>query len=432
MKSFDQFLNEKLISHITIQSGLSVNSVKSLYADIKGCTWLATSTSQITYIEQGEIKNKDSGFKDGVVQIRCIAEDNDGHIWIGTDGLGIVRISGDSIAVVDKESGIYSNYCYSIICDQRNNLWVGHHGAMSKINLLNGKVDVFDPSGELDTDFMDNAVHKTINGSILFGTSNGILRYDPENDTKNEIEPVLRFEGISINDSLVQFLNGIDLGYGKHNISFDFIGISLKKADGVKYQFYLEGYDNDWLPLTSLSSAVYNKLSSGNYVFHVRCYNSDGYGGFTHMSVNVFIDKPFWEKWWFIVACILILISVIRYVIKRRERLLIENQERLQNALDERTKEVVEQKELLEIKNKDITDSILYAKNIQQAMLPAVGQLNRYFPESLVYFKPRDIVSGDFYWVEEFGEIVVVACADCTGHGVPGAVTVFQAHSCRS
>jgi hypothetical protein len=62
-----------------------------------------------------------------------------------------------------------------------------------------------------------------------------------------------------------------------------------------------------------------------------------------------------------------------QFIVKRRERLLKENQEKLKTALDERTKEVVEQKELIEAKNKDITDSILYAKNIQNAMLPPRG-----------------------------------------------------------
>jgi serine phosphatase RsbU (regulator of sigma subunit) len=93
----------------------------------------------------------------------------------------------------------------------------------------------------------------------------------------------------------------------------------------------------------------------------------------------------------------------------------------LQAKLEERTKEVVQQKELLEVKNKDITSSIEYAKNIQKAMLPAPDKLNQLFRDAFVYYKPRDIVSGDFYWAERFGNKTILACADCTGHGVPGA-----------
>jgi serine phosphatase RsbU (regulator of sigma subunit) len=72
-------------------------------------------------------------------------------------------------------------------------------------------------------------------------------------------------------------------------------------------------------------------------------------------------------------------------------------------------------------KNLDITSSINYAKNIQDAMLPALSKVKGIFPESFIYFKPRDIISGDFYWFSKIGNKKIVAAIDCTGHGVPGA-----------
>ncbi|MFL5754109.1 MAG: PP2C family protein-serine/threonine phosphatase [Bacteroidia bacterium] len=76
---------------------------------------------------------------------------------------------------------------------------------------------------------------------------------------------------------------------------------------------------------------------------------------------------------------------------------------------------------LLAQKNKDITDSITYAKRIQQAILPPDNLVKRLLPESFILYKPKDIVSGDFYWVAEWGEHILFAAVDCTGHGVPGA-----------
>ena len=75
----------------------------------------------------------------------------------------------------------------------------------------------------------------------------------------------------------------------------------------------------------------------------------------------------------------------------------------------------------IEEKNKDITDSINYALRIQQAILPDLEEIKKILPESFVLFKPRDIVSGDFYWFHQIGKYIFVAAADCTGHGVPGA-----------
>ncbi len=97
------------------------------------------------------------------------------------------------------------------------------------------------------------------------------------------------------------------------------------------------------------------------------------------------------------------------------------NFEEVEHKVIARTAEVVKQKEELEEKNKDITDSINYAKRIQEALLPSADMREKLFPESFMLFKPRDIVSGDFYWFAEKNGKRLIAAVDCTGHGVPGA-----------
>jgi serine phosphatase RsbU (regulator of sigma subunit) len=80
------------------------------------------------------------------------------------------------------------------------------------------------------------------------------------------------------------------------------------------------------------------------------------------------------------------------------------------------------QKELIEFNHRKITDSIVYASVIQSAMLPPVDSLGNYFSDFFIFNKPRDIVSGDFYWLKEKTDSIVFAVADCTGHGVPGSL----------
>lgn len=101
-----------------------------------------------------------------------------------------------------------------------------------------------------------------------------------------------------------------------------------------------------------------------------------------------------------------------------------ENEINLQRniELEEANKEINRQKSELEIKNKNITDSIVYAERIQRAMLPELGILKEKYPESFVMYQPRDIVSGDFYWFYQVSDKFVIAVVDCTGHGVPGAL----------
>lgn len=95
--------------------------------------------------------------------------------------------------------------------------------------------------------------------------------------------------------------------------------------------------------------------------------------------------------------------------------------ENLEEKIQERTTEVMRQKEIIEEKNKNITDSIRYAKKIQQALLPNKAEILQKLPNSFIFYKPKDIVSGDFYWYSQFQNYVIFAAADCTGHGVPGA-----------
>ena len=107
---------------------------------------------------------------------------------------------------------------------------------------------------------------------------------------------------------------------------------------------------------------------------------------------------------------------------------LSENERVLEQKVVERTEEVVKQKEEIELKTKEleilfkqVTDSIHYAKRIQEAILPPNNLVKQILPESFVLYKPKDIVSGDFYWIDKKNNWCYFAAVDCTGHGVPGA-----------
>ncbi len=112
----------------------------------------------------------------------------------------------------------------------------------------------------------------------------------------------------------------------------------------------------------------------------------------------------------------------IKILQEREQRSQKEIKLKLETKVEERTTEVTRQKEIIERKNKDITDSINYAKRIQETILPDIATLQSILPESFIYYQPKDIVSGDFYWFTKTrSQEVIVVAMDCTGHGVPGA-----------
>lgn len=119
--------------------------------------------------------------------------------------------------------------------------------------------------------------------------------------------------------------------------------------------------------------------------------------------------------------------SLGQALLKMRDDLAV-NERVLEQKVIERTEEVVRQKEEIQEKNheleilyKQVTDSIHYAKRIQEAILPPIEMFEQLLPNSFVLYKPKDIVSGDFYWLDKKGDSVYCAAVDCTGHGVPGA-----------
>jgi serine phosphatase RsbU (regulator of sigma subunit) len=105
-----------------------------------------------------------------------------------------------------------------------------------------------------------------------------------------------------------------------------------------------------------------------------------------------------------------------------KEKLILRQNEMLETQVKERTLEIHEQKELIEAKNLEILDSIRYAKRLQEAILPPSQMLHDLFPENFILYYPKDIVAGDFYWFGTAQGKHIVVAADCTGHGVSGAL----------
>jgi len=128
-----------------------------------------------------------------------------------------------------------------------------------------------------------------------------------------------------------------------------------------------------------------------------------------------------WRKVYIGIGVVLIIIFLIfmwnRYL-KKQIRLRKKAEAELQESLDM----IREQKLLIEEKNNEVMDSIQYAKRIQNALLPSDDLLKEHFKDSFVLYLPKDIVAGDFYWMDVIDEYSFVAAADCTGHGVPGAL----------
>lgn len=114
-----------------------------------------------------------------------------------------------------------------------------------------------------------------------------------------------------------------------------------------------------------------------------------------------------------------------RNINQEYENIILEKNERLVDS----NKQINLQKIKIEIKNKEVTDSINYASRIQKAILPNKTKINDLLPNNFILYKPKDIVAGDFYWIEKIDACLIIAAGDCTGHGVPGAMVSVVCHN---
>lgn len=410
-------------AHLTTsEGGLPYNNIQYLFTDSRGRMLFATQTNGIYQLTANLSAEPLYRAGDMELEFTTIAEDQEGNLWAGTRGEGVFYFRDDTVMVFNEGSGLMSSFCYSLVNTSDNNIWIGHSNGLSRINTDNFRISTYDVNTGVAGSVNQNAILVLESGKALIGTNEGVFTYDPSLEQDYQQPPFTNLTRLTIFDRPYDITEEIILPYGRYKIRIDFIGLNYGDPHTVTYQYRLDGYETEWSDVTSLNYVNYPRIEDGNYTFYVRSYNNEGLSEETPVSFNIIVRKPFWKTIWFFILAAGMLFGSVYFYIKYRERKQRELQEYLERELDARTREVVEQKEEIEIKNRDITDSINYARRIQSSMLPPIKKLQQYFSGSFIFYNPRDIVSGDFYWFDRVSESkFVIVCADSTGHGVPGA-----------
>ena len=264
-----------------------------------------------------------------------------------------------------------------------------------------------------------------------------------------------------IKDSIVYLsLKQIDklkptLSFKDNQLTFEYSALYYEQEENTEYSYRLIGLNDKWSKWAKETKFPFTNLSPGDYRFEVKAKNI--YGTESNITSYEFTILPpwymtFWARTLFVIAAIFLIWLIVRLNVRR----LRKDKERLERIVEERTVEirmknveleqqkeeilaqrdeieaqrdhVVEQKDQIEIQHnmileqtKSITDSIHYASRIQEALLPPEEVLKEVLPEHFILYRPRDIVSGDFYWASTKNNRTIIVAADCTGHGVPGA-----------
>jgi len=430
---------DKVINYSKSNGDFASDDITTMFVDSKSNIWLGTNDAGIIKMApNGLITNYSD--KEGLPSksIWAITEDDKHNLYFGTNDAGIISYNGKEFIVLDTKDGLCSNNVQALVWDKNyknliagtdkgiNKLYVNAAGTLDSIRYY-GEYEGF-KGGEVN----QGAILVDSKGLVWFGTTNGLFRYNPKYDYNTKVAPKLSLTGIRLayqNVDWKQFTDSVDtrtnipksltLSYENNHLTFDFQALT---TSDVKYCFMLEGLDKDWSPLSVSNEANYTNIPPGRtYTFKVKAINNNGVESDSSTSFTFSIKLPWWQTWWFyLLVIVLITVAVIMYINNRTAK-LAEEKRVLEEKVVERTLELKSSNIRLSEAINAITDSMNYAKRIQQSFLTSEKVLKQTLNDYFILYKPRDIVSGDFYWSYDLPDRTIVVCADCTGHGIPGA-----------
>lgn len=367
-------------------------------------------------------------------------------IYVGSSN-GLYTISGNELLQCQVENSKFTEenlLIHRLINDQNGKLWMaaffdsGTDNTRSEFGYFetkNGELKWFSDEFAMMNEDVIFCISKSRTGIHWMGGVEQVYAYNENTQTEIDLPFKVFINKVFLNEEdeylfNTHYANNQEyvIPYENNSIKFDFSSNAYLNSVSNQYSYYLEGEDDGWSKWRDKPEAVYQRLSEGEYTFHVKARNYYGFES-EERTFSFTISPPWYRTWWAYLFYFLLLVLFIYLIILLAIRRVKKQNERLEEIVEERTAEIAEQnatlehqKAEIEEKTNDILDSIKYAERIQTAILPPQDELDRIFEgENFVLFKPKDIVSGDFYWAERFGDEVIFSAVDCTGHGVPGA-----------
>ncbi|MCK4630059.1 MAG: SpoIIE family protein phosphatase [Bacteroidales bacterium] len=390
---------DTVIITFTSEDGLPRND-RNYISKLRDKLYFVTSAGLYSFNETEEKFEPDSTFgnrySSGEMGIFRMIKAANGDLWFSLQNenskwVEVMKKNPDGTYEQDPSLKRLPNKSIDAIYDDdKGNVWMGVSNELYK----------YDRNFKKDFSIPYNTIIRQVNISedsvVFYGTNystteNGRLRVD-----------------LSQPEELAQEIN-----YKYNNFTFQWAALFFEQEEATLYRYWLEGYSDEWTRWNEKTDFTFTNLRQGHYIFHVQALNVFGIES-TSALYTFTILPPWYQTVLAYIGYIIIAIIIIIVIVNLYTRRLRNENIRLEGIILERTAEIRKQKEELE-------DSILYARRIQRAMLPSKNILEENFPSHFILFKPRDVVSGDFYWMAKREGKVFIVAADCTGHGVPGA-----------
>ncbi len=360
------------------------------------------------------------------------------YFWIGTSsGLNRYDRARGKFKYYLKKDGLPNETIYEILIDKNDNLWMSTNRGIVELVTRENRFVAYDKGDGLQgLEFDNGASYKSKDGEFFFGGVNGLNSFYPDSIYNNDFPPKINFNYYTVistknpkinrtifnhktDRTALQENDTIVLRYTDKSLTIFFSALEFTNPQKNQYKYFLKGQDKDWTDNGNKNFAIFTNLNQGTYTFKIKGSNND-YVWSKEKSITIIVYPPLYKTIWAYLIYFVLLSGIILFFFRNRtNKLRMDNQ--LLRAQQTASMEIAKQREELQIKNKNIMDSINYAKRIQRGMMPTEYLLKHFFPQSFLFYRPRDVVSGDFYWFTEKNNKFFIATVDCTGHGVPGA-----------
>jgi len=290
--------------------------------------WIATfggglerfnkKTKQIEHYNHKE-NNPNTISSDNVLSL---LKDSRGYLWIGTSGGGVNRldVKTNKINRFKNEAALRYQSITSIIEDNNGDIWFSTKEGITKFDYTNKQFVNFP---FLDNEYHINSSFKDEKGLLYFGTTNGVLRFNPNNIVNKNVQPKVAITNFKLFNETVEvdeknilkknILNTdtIILEHDLNVLTFDFAALKFPLSDKCEYSIFMEGFDKNWRNIGFDRTITYTNLSPGNYTFNVKSREVGSTWGDKVTSIKINILKPFWLTWWAILVYIVLALFIL-------------------------------------------------------------------------------------------------------------------------
>jgi signal transduction histidine kinase/ligand-binding sensor domain-containing protein/CheY-like chemotaxis protein len=387
-----------------IVNGFTPGPVHCVLVDSKNNIWIGTATNGLY-----KYNRKDSDFvlySSKIVSqaIHTICEDRKGNIWIGgTIGIYYINTSNNQIIHYAESEGLPINTIFRIIDDKQDNLWISTTYGLTKfVNAVNTPdkpkfVNYTSKDGLFIKQFTNNSYYKSKSGQLFFGGVDGFVSFYPDQIRENTYLPKVAITQLKLFNREISIGQKVDkkvilpvsvihskqisLTYKSYVITIEFAGLHYTQPDQIKYQYKLEGFDQDWNNTAADKPfATYTNLSGGKYNFFVKATNNDGKWS-EPILLELKILPPFWQTWWFYLIVFFVIIVLVVLIIVFRTKSLLKQKLVLEKLVNERTTELSEVNVMLEERQEEIImqneELALHRNNLEKLVQERTVELEK-------------------------------------------------------